>query len=170
MPLRAGLLGTGHWWPSDPPAKQVVSDSITLSQTVNTPPAALARAGSAPAWFAWVSQTFGCRILNELWVILTYNFAFGSAFMPTASTANESARINLRTSQEVKEMIERAAAAVGATVSSFMLQNATEVARRVLAEQEVIVMANRDRDAFLNALDHPPEPTQALIDLMRLYP
>ncbi|MBK7049846.1 MAG: DUF1778 domain-containing protein [Rhodoferax sp.] len=46
--------------------------------------------------------------------------------MPTASTANESARINLRTSQEVKEMIERAAAAVGATVSSFMLQNATK--------------------------------------------
>lgn len=89
--------------------------------------------------------------------------------MSSTLTPTESARINLRTSQEVKEMIERAAAAVGATVSSFMLQNATEVARRVLAEQEVIVLSDRDRDAFLNALDNPPEPPQALIDLMRLH-
>ena len=87
--------------------------------------------------------------------------------MPPVTLSTESARINLRTSLEVKEMIERAAAAVGATGSSFMLQNATEVARRVLAEQEVIVLSDRDRDAFLNALDHPPEPTQALIDLMQ---
>jgi len=88
--------------------------------------------------------------------------------MPSATAHTESARINLRTSLEVKEMIERAAAAVGATVSSFMLQNATEVARRVLAEQEVIVLSDRDRDAFLKAIDNPAEPTQALIDLMRL--
>ena len=87
--------------------------------------------------------------------------------MSSIASPTESARINLRTSQEVKWMIERAAAAVGATVSSFMLQNATEVARRVLAEQEVIVMSDRDRDTFLDALDNPPEPTQALIDLMR---
>ncbi len=87
--------------------------------------------------------------------------------MPSTASPTESARINLRTSQEVKEMIERAAAAVGSTVSSFMLQSATEVARRVLAEREVIVLSDRDRDAFLNAIDNPPEPTQALIDLMR---
>ncbi len=90
--------------------------------------------------------------------------------MPPAASHAESARINLRTSVEVKEMIERAAAALGSTVSSFMLQNATDVARRVLAEQEVIVLSDRDRDAFLHAIDNPPEPTQALIDLMRLRP
>jgi len=88
--------------------------------------------------------------------------------MPPVASPAESARINLRTSVEVKEVIERAAAAVGATVSSFMLQNATEAAFRVLAEQDVIVLSDRDRDAFLNAIDNPAEPTQALIDLMRL--
>jgi uncharacterized protein (DUF1778 family) len=80
----------------------------------------------------------------------------------------ESARINLRTSPEAKALIERAAAIMGSTVSGFMLQNAYEAATRVVAQQEVITLSDRDRDAFLAMLDNPPEPTQALIDLMRL--
>ena len=88
--------------------------------------------------------------------------------MPSATSRTESARINLRTSPEVKDLIERAASMMGATVSSFMLQNSTDMARRVLAQQDVITLSDRDRDAFLKALDNPPEPTQALIDLMRL--
>lgn len=88
--------------------------------------------------------------------------------MPSAASRTESARINLRTSPEVKALIERAASMMGATVSSFMLQNSTDMARRVLAQQEAITLSDRDRDAFLKALDNPPEPTQALIDLMRL--
>lgn len=83
------------------------------------------------------------------------------------STPNESARINLRTSQELKDLIERAASLSGATVSSFMLQSAADVARRMLAQQEVITLSDRDRDTFLKALDNPSEPAQALIDLMR---
>ena len=88
--------------------------------------------------------------------------------MPTTTT--ESARINLRTSPEAKALIERAAAIMGSTVSSFMLQNAYEAALRLVAEQEVITLSDRDRDAFLAALENPPEPTQALIDLMRRRP
>ena len=85
--------------------------------------------------------------------------------MTAAST--ESARINLRTSPEAKALIERAAALMGSTVSSFMLQNAYEAAARLVAQQDVMTLSDRDRDAFLNALENPPEPTPALIDLMR---
>ncbi len=88
--------------------------------------------------------------------------------MPSAIPRTESARINLRTSPEAKALIERAAAIMGATVSSFMLQNAYEAALRLVAQQDVITLSDRDRDVFLNALENPPEPTQALIDLMRL--
>lgn len=87
-----------------------------------------------------------------------------------ATPTTESARINLRTSPEAKALIERAAAIMGSTVSSFMLQNAYEAARRLVAEQEVITLSDRDRDAFLAALENPPEPNQALIDLMRRKP
>ena len=45
-------------------------------------------------------------------------------------TPTESARINLRTSPEAKALIERAAAIMGSTVSSYMLQNAYEAAAR----------------------------------------
>lgn len=88
--------------------------------------------------------------------------------MPTTTTPTESARINLRTSPEAKALIERAASMMGATVSSFMLQNAYEAATRLIAQQEQLTLSDRDRDAFLKALENPPEPTQALIDLMCL--
>ena len=90
--------------------------------------------------------------------------------MPAVSSKTESARINLRTSPEAKALIERAAAIMGSTVSSFMLQNAYEAASRLIAQQEIFTLSDRDRDVFLNALENPPEPTQALIDLMRTVP
>ena len=89
--------------------------------------------------------------------------------MPAAAPT-ESARINLRTSPEAKALIERAAAIMGSTVSGFMLQNAYEAARKVVAGQDIITLSDRDRDAFLSALENPPEPTQALIDLLRPQP
>ena len=53
--------------------------------------------------------------------------------MPVTGHPTESARINLRTSPEAKALIERAAAIMGSTVSSFMLQNAYEAASRLIA-------------------------------------
>ncbi|MEO5658948.1 MAG: DUF1778 domain-containing protein [Polaromonas sp.] len=87
--------------------------------------------------------------------------------MSSSLPRTESARINLRTSPEAKALIERAAAVMGSTVSSFMLQNAYEAALRLVAQQDVLTLSDRDRDAFLNALENPPEPNRALIDLMR---
>jgi len=94
--------------------------------------------------------------------------------MPTKHTltpsnpASEAARINLRTSPEVKALIERAAALMGTTVSSYISQTMYETSQRVVAEQDTLTLSDRDRDAFLAALENPPTPTQALIDLMKL--
>jgi len=79
----------------------------------------------------------------------------------------ETARINLRTSAEAKAMIERAAAYMGTTVSAFMLQNAYEAAKRVVAEHEVIMLSQRDFEAFASALANPPAPTAGLKRLLR---
>jgi len=93
--------------------------------------------------------------------------------MPIASTPStpstaDAARINLRTSPEVKALIERAAALMGTTVSSFISQTMYETSQRVVAEQQTLTLSDRDRDVFLAALAHPPKPTQALVDLMKL--
>jgi uncharacterized protein (DUF1778 family) len=80
-----------------------------------------------------------------------------------------SARINLRTSPEAKALIERAAALMGATVSSFMLQNAYEAARRVVNDSDTITLSRADFERFVAACENPAEPTPALIDLMARY-
>lgn len=86
----------------------------------------------------------------------------------STATSSESARINLRTSPEAKALIERAAAIMGSTVSSFMLQNAYEAARRIVAERDTLVVSQEAFEAFVAACEQPSEPTQALVDLMAL--
>ncbi len=89
--------------------------------------------------------------------------------MPVTQTHDpaETARINLRTSGDAKALIERAAAYMGTTVSAFMLQNAYEAAKRVVAEHEVIMLTQRDFEQFARALEKPPAPTAALKRLLR---
>ena len=82
--------------------------------------------------------------------------------MPTP----DSARIDLRTSPEAKMMIERAATLMGTTVSSFMLQHAYEAARRVVTDNDTLLMSQQAFEAFVCACENPPEPNDALRELM----
>jgi uncharacterized protein (DUF1778 family) len=84
----------------------------------------------------------------------------------SASLANESSRINLRTSADTKAMIERAAALMGTTVSGFMLQNAYEAARRVVSDYDTLMLTQRDFEAFAATMEKPPKPKAALRKLM----
>lgn len=93
--------------------------------------------------------------------------------MPTLTPSNpaaDSARISLRTSPEAKALIERAAALMGTTVSSFVLQNAYEAASRLVANHDNLTLSARDFEAFIHACEHPAEPSAALIKLMSLQP
>jgi len=83
-----------------------------------------------------------------------------------ATLANESARINLRTSTEAKIVIERAASLMGTTISSFMLQNTYEAARRIVSENDTLLLTQRDFDAFTASMQKPAKPKAALRKLM----
>lgn len=85
--------------------------------------------------------------------------------MPAVLPASDT-RINLRTSPEAKALIERAAALMGTTVSAFMLQNAYEAARRVVAENDTLLLSQRAFDEFVAACAKPEKPTEALRELM----
>ena len=84
----------------------------------------------------------------------------------TTAITQDSARINLRTSAEAKAMIERAASLMGTTVSSFMLQNAFEAARRIVSETDTLMLTQRDFAAFAAAMEKPAKPKAALRKLM----
>ena len=88
--------------------------------------------------------------------------------MSATSAPAESARINLRTSPEAKALIERAAAIMGATVSSFMLQNAYDAARRIVADKDTLVLSQEAFEGFVATCERPPKPTKALRKLMAL--
>jgi uncharacterized protein (DUF1778 family) len=76
-------------------------------------------------------------------------------------------RIDLRTSREVKELIQRAADLLGTTMSAFIVHRSYEAARKVLSDQETLVLSDRDRDQFLKLLEDPPPPNRALRTLLR---
>ena len=84
----------------------------------------------------------------------------------STTLSRESTRINLRTSAEAKAMIERAATLMGTTVSSFMLQNAFEAARRIVSETDTLLLTQRDFEAFAASIEKPPKPKAALRKLM----
>jgi len=86
--------------------------------------------------------------------------------MPSATGAVQSARINLRTTPQAKATIERAATMTGLTVSGFVLQNAYEAARRVLAGDDSLILSRQAFQSFLAACEKPSLPTTALRNLM----
>lgn len=77
--------------------------------------------------------------------------------------------IHIRSTPSDKSLIEKAAEAVGLTISSFMLQNAIKAARREIAEIEKISLTKRDAELFLSALTSPPAPNTALKAAFKSY-
>jgi len=74
-------------------------------------------------------------------------------------------RLELRVAPSAKLLIQRAMAVSGLTAGDL----AYEGARRVLAEHERMVLIGADREAFLDALRNPPEPTEKLVAALRRH-
>lgn len=67
-------------------------------------------------------------------------------------------RLALRLSGSQKEQLQQAAALRGMSLSEFVLHVATDAAWRTLREREVMVLSERDSEAFAAALLAPPAP------------
>ncbi len=72
--------------------------------------------------------------------------------MPTTKTAPKSARIETRVSQEQKELIERAAAFSGRTVSEFVLAYVEVAAKKVVEEYEKLRLDQVQSQILVDAL------------------
>jgi uncharacterized protein (DUF1778 family) len=88
--------------------------------------------------------------------------------MPSATKTG--ARLNVRLSQSLKDVIEEAAAAMGQTVSDFAVSTLVQAARQVVEQRQVTELTNRDRDVFLALLDDKGRrPNKALRDAAAKY-
>jgi uncharacterized protein (DUF1778 family) len=86
--------------------------------------------------------------------------------MPKHAVAREE-RIELRTTKEEKRLLTRAAACERLDVTSFVMRNVLPAAREVVDRAERIVLSERDSERVLQLLEHPPEPTAALLAAAR---
>lgn len=82
--------------------------------------------------------------------------------MPVTTIQTGRARVDFRTTPEVKSLIERAAAINGNSVSDFITATVLERSREVIERNETRVISDRDRDIFLSLIDAPAAPNDAL--------
>lgn len=71
-------------------------------------------------------------------------------------------RLHIRCDQEVRRLLDKAAAYAHMSVSEFVLRNAVEQAQTLVQQHEAITLSQQDFTAFLDALDAPVQPAPAL--------
>jgi uncharacterized protein (DUF1778 family) len=78
------------------------------------------------------------------------------------------ARMEFKTTADMKELLSKAAALDGLDLTSFVLGPAVEKARKVLSEHGSISLSQSGQAALVRLLAQPGTPSQAMKDLMAL--
>jgi uncharacterized protein (DUF1778 family) len=86
--------------------------------------------------------------------------------MADVAPARRDVTINLRASTGLRDLIDRAAAALGQNRSEFMLDTARKRAEDVLLDQQLFELDDDRYQQFLALIDNPPEPNEALKKLL----
>jgi uncharacterized protein (DUF1778 family) len=76
--------------------------------------------------------------------------------MSKISSAKDN-RIDLRVTQSQKELLEKAAAIKGVSLSAYTILHLLPLAQQEIAAQEKLVLSDRDRDLLMSKLENPPE-------------
>ena len=85
------------------------------------------------------------------------------------ATKND-ARLNFRINSELKKTIEDAAAQTGQTVSEFAVSTLIQVSRKILIDEQVTQLTERDRQLFAEMLDdESTKPNAALAKASKQY-
>lgn len=86
--------------------------------------------------------------------------------MPT-NTETRSERIDVRATPSMKRLLHEAAQTANKSVSEFLLESALTAAAEALADRRLFVLDKDQWNAFVAALDAPPQPRPRLERLLR---
>ena len=78
------------------------------------------------------------------------------------AVAVKDSRVDFRVSDIQKALLERAAEIKHLSLSSYILSSSIKQAELDIAENEMLILSNRDRDLVMSAVENPPEPNEAL--------
>jgi uncharacterized protein (DUF1778 family) len=88
--------------------------------------------------------------------------------MPEKSHDKDS-RLDLRVTSSQKELLERAAAIRGVSVSAYTLLHLLPIAKQEVDTQERLVLSQRDRDLFMSVMENPPTLKGSLKSAIQKY-
>ncbi|MCB1680092.1 MAG: DUF1778 domain-containing protein [Halioglobus sp.] len=80
------------------------------------------------------------------------------------NTERKESRLVARTSQEIQEIIQRAADYSGTTLSQFLIESAMEKARTVIEKSETLHLSMAGADALFAALENPPKANKKVLE------
>ena len=78
-------------------------------------------------------------------------------------------RLETRVTAEQKNLIERAAALQGRSLTDFVLTSVQDAARRAIEEHHQLELSVRDSEAFVDALLNPKPVNDRLRETVRRY-
>jgi uncharacterized protein (DUF1778 family) len=89
--------------------------------------------------------------------------------MPRVAVENNS-RMSLRIRPDDKELLMRAVAYTHTDLTDFVLRNALQAAKAVIAQAEQTALSERDSLRVLDALENPPAPNAKLLAAAHALP
>jgi uncharacterized protein (DUF1778 family) len=89
--------------------------------------------------------------------------------MTTATINSKNENIHIRISSNLKEIIEKAIAVSGQTLTDFATHSLLNSANEILEKEYVTTLTNRDRDRLLAMLDAEEEPNEALKEAFEIH-
>lgn len=88
---------------------------------------------------------------------------------PEISNEKQNRTTQVRHSDRLATLIERATAILGVDKSVFLRNAIAKEARQVIEDSSRHVMSEEDVKLFSRALDKPPAPTQRAVDAAKSY-
>jgi uncharacterized protein (DUF1778 family) len=88
--------------------------------------------------------------------------AMATSTKATREQHTRAERLGFRIDERTKALIERAAQLERRKLTDFCVTALADAARRTIAEHDTLVLSERDRRAFFEALIDPPEPNDRL--------
>ncbi len=78
------------------------------------------------------------------------------------------ARIEFKTSKDIKSLLQEAANSLGMDLSNFLISTATQRAKEIEKEERILTLSKEEWGNFQSLLDNDKKPTKALKSLMNL--
>jgi len=78
------------------------------------------------------------------------------------------ARIEFKTSKDIKILLQEVANSLGMDLSNFLISTAVQRAKEIQKEERVLMLSNQEWSNFQSIINTPKKPTKALEELMNL--